>query len=131
MDDEFEKCLKILLDDSQKYLVKNYEYYYEERQADINCPVHKEIKVKYIGNRFYKDGELIGETAPYDYHRDFFLISFGNNDFERSFNATWCDWTSGGSIDYWDNHLANPLFDTEDDWSIDDETKQEFIKIFK
>ena len=140
MDDEFEKCLKILLEDSQKYLEKNYESLYSiyEEPADINCQVHKEINVKYIGSRYYKDGELI-ELNPDEYHREFFLISFGknfkknfgNNHFERSFYATLCDHVIDGSIDYWDNHLANPLVDTEDDWSIDNETKQEFIKIFK
>jgi len=35
-----------------------------------------------------------------------------------------------GDIDYWDSHLADPNFDTEDDWLIGSETKQEFIKLF-
>ena len=129
MEDEFKKHLRILLESCQEYLKKNLKDFYYEGKADINCPVHNKINVKYIGSRFYKDGELIGETAPYDYHRKFFLISFKSKDGLSSFNATWSDWDMNGDIGYWDSHLADPNFDTEDDWSIPSETKQQFIKL--
>ena len=132
MDDEFKKHLKILLKDSQEFLEKNYKDYNslanDREEVNIDCPVHKKINVKYIGCRFYVDGELIGEPSPEDYHREFFFISCEST---NSFYASWCDHTFGGSIDYWDTHLANPEFDTEDDWSINSQTKQEFIKLFK
>ena len=48
-----------------------------------------------------------------------------------SFNATWSDWDMNGDIDYWDYRLADPNFDTEDDWSIPSEIEKEFIKLFK
>ena len=97
MKDEFKKHLTTLLENSRKYLEKNHESVYDasiksvtwhEGQADINCPVHKKINVKYIGSRCYEDGELVGEPACYDYHREFFLISFENKDGLSSFNAT-------------------------------------------
>ncbi len=131
MKDEFEKHLRTLLESCQEYLKKNLKDFYYEGIADINCPVHKKINVKYIGSRCYEDGELIGEPAPYDYHRKFYLISFKNKDDLSSFNATWSNWDMNGDIDYWDSHLADPNFDTEDDWSINDDIKLEFIKLFK
>ena len=131
MEDEFEKQLRALLKSCQEYLDKNLKDFYYEGETDINCPVHKKINVKYIGSRFYVDEELIGEPAPYDYHRKFYLISFESKYGLSSFNATWCDHTLFGAIDYWKSHLANPKVDIDDDWSINRETKQEFIKLFK
>ena len=133
MIDEFEKHLRTLLESCQEYLEKNHEesVFMHQGPADINCPVHKKINVKYIGSRYYEDGELLGEPACNDYHRKFFLISFKNKDDLSSFNATWSDWDMNGAIDYWAFHLADPNFDTEDDWSINDDIKLEFIKLFK
>ena len=43
--------------------------YGTQEEEDINCPVHKnQCKVFKVGSI---DGELIGEPAPYDYHRKF------------------------------------------------------------
>ena len=132
MNDKFEHYLRILLKNSQEYLEKNLkDFNYGTQEEDINCPVHKKINVKYLGSRFYIDGELIGEPAPSDYHRKFYLISFESKYGLHSFNATWCDHTLFGAIDYWETHLANPTVDINDDWSINRETKQEFIKLFK
>ena len=59
MKDEFEKYLKTLLESCQEYLKKNLKDFYYEGIADINCPLHKKINVKYIGSRYYEDGEVV------------------------------------------------------------------------
>ena len=73
---EFHNVIFSLIKDCREYFHINYSIYVHKWETDITCQINKNINVKYIGSRSYEEGELIGESATYDFDREFFKISF-------------------------------------------------------
>ena len=120
-----------LIKDCREYLDIYYQNKVYQRQSGthLSCPIKKNINVKYIGSRSYEEGE-IPDNAPYDYHRDFFKISFKVGSTEFSGYVCWCEWgeTTISDLDYYEGILTEQEV-KEDIWTLSNEVRIEFMKL--